>query len=141
VLRHDDGRREIVIEKMKDGEDGLRWPFKLEVVDLGIDEDGDPITSCVVVEAEPAPLPVLEAKGAKKRGVIERHILEVIELFPKQDVIPLAALVERAVETLPPVENGRRDTRRQRVIRALDNMSREKDGPLRVKGGQVILYE
>jgi hypothetical protein len=141
VLRHDDGRREIVIEKMKDGEDGLRWPFKLEVVDLGIDEDGDPITSCVAVEADPAPPPVLEAKGAKKRGVIERHVLEVIELFPKQDVIPLAALVERAVETLPPVENGRRDTRRQRVIRALDNMSREKDGPLRVKGGQVILYE
>ena len=33
---------------MKDGVDGERWGFKLRVVDLEIDEDGDQVTSCVV---------------------------------------------------------------------------------------------
>jgi len=141
VLRHDDGRREIVLEKMKDGEDGLRWPFKLEVVELGVDSDGDLLTSCVAVETEVSAAPVEERAGIKRRGVVERHVLEVVELFGDKDVIPLVDLVERAVETLPQPEDGKRDTRRQRVARALDSLSKEKDGPLQVKGGQIILYE
>lgn len=32
--------------KVKDGEDSRQIPFKLNVVDLGTDQDGDPITSC-----------------------------------------------------------------------------------------------
>lgn len=34
--------------KVKDGEDGKQVPFKLHLVDLGTDADGDPITSCAV---------------------------------------------------------------------------------------------
>lgn len=34
--------------KVKDGEDGKQMPFKLNVVELGIDAEGDPITSCAV---------------------------------------------------------------------------------------------
>lgn len=34
--------------KVKDGEDGVRVPFVLNVIDLGRDGDGDPITSCAV---------------------------------------------------------------------------------------------
>lgn len=34
--------------KVKDGEDGVRVPFVLNVIDLGKDVDGDPITSCSV---------------------------------------------------------------------------------------------
>lgn len=41
--------REWSIHKLKDGEDGLSFPFKLECVSLGVDDDGDPITSCVAV--------------------------------------------------------------------------------------------
>lgn len=41
--------REWGIYKLKDGESGLYFPFKLESVDLGQDEDGDPITSCVAL--------------------------------------------------------------------------------------------
>ncbi len=38
--------------KQKEGEDGQRWGFALDVVMLGVDEDDEPITSCVVNEAE-----------------------------------------------------------------------------------------
>ncbi|MDI1270598.1 MAG: AAA family ATPase, partial [Polaromonas sp.] len=53
VRRHGD-RREWVIAKSKDGEDGASHPFKLEVVSLGRDNDGEEITSCVVVPDESA---------------------------------------------------------------------------------------
>lgn len=41
--------REWGIYKLKDAENGLYYPFKLEVVDLGVDEDGDSISSCVAL--------------------------------------------------------------------------------------------
>jgi len=47
VSRSDD-RREWRVAKSKDGADGLAHPFKLAVVELGTDDHGDPVTSCVV---------------------------------------------------------------------------------------------
>ena len=46
-----DSRREWKVAKSKDGEDGKVHAFSLRVVDLGEDEDGEAVTSCVV-EAE-----------------------------------------------------------------------------------------
>lgn len=44
--------REWVIAKSKDGADGASHSFTLEVVPLGVDSDGDPITSCIVVPSQ-----------------------------------------------------------------------------------------
>jgi hypothetical protein len=38
----------VEVEKQKDGEEGLRFPFRLRKVDLDPNEDGEPVTSCVV---------------------------------------------------------------------------------------------
>lgn len=143
VLRHENGEREIVIEKMKDGEDGLRWGFKLEVVEMGVDYDGDPVTSCVAVEADlakPSEEPE-DRKGLKRRGRIENHILEVMTLFGSESVVSAMELIDKAVAALPAPEDGKRDTRRQSVVRAINGLSKEKDGPLKVEGGKVIFYE
>jgi hypothetical protein len=45
-----DGAGNIVValEWLKDGQDGEMMTSRLKVVELGQDEDGDPITSCVV---------------------------------------------------------------------------------------------
>jgi hypothetical protein len=43
------------VVKQRDGETGAEYPFRLKVVELGTDEDGDPVTSCVVVEADATP--------------------------------------------------------------------------------------
>jgi hypothetical protein len=141
VFKHEDGLREILVEKMKDGRDGVRFPFKLETVDLGCDRDGDPVNSCVVVPvaaqqraAEPDP-------KSKRRGRIEAHILEIMETYGTADVVSRQDLIDRAVEAFPAPENGERDTRRQRITRAVENLSREKDGPLKIIGGQVVFYE
>ena len=47
-VRRDGDRREWLIAKSKDGEDGAAHPFKLDIVELGTDEDNEPITSCTV---------------------------------------------------------------------------------------------
>ncbi|MDP1610089.1 MAG: AAA family ATPase [Sulfuritalea sp.] len=51
VSRTDD-RRDWRIAKSKDGDDGKAHPFKLEVVEIGEHDDGEAITSCVVVAGE-----------------------------------------------------------------------------------------
>lgn len=69
VSRTDD-RRELKIAKVKDGEDGAVHPFRLQAVDLGEDEDGEPVTSCVVVpdgqESASAPRAKLPRGGNQK---------------------------------------------------------------------------
>ena len=71
VSRSDD-RREWCIAKSKDGSDGQTHAFRLEVVDLGEDEDGETITSCVIrfddapVSKRPKP-----PKGGNQRIVFD----------------------------------------------------------------------
>lgn len=50
--RDDDNRqiREVKIAKAKDGEADYAWRFVLPAVEIGHDEDGDPVTSCIVAE-------------------------------------------------------------------------------------------
>lgn len=48
--------RGVTVTKQKDGPDGGVFGFELKAVPLGIDEDGDPIESCVVVHTDVLPL-------------------------------------------------------------------------------------
>jgi len=49
---------------MKDGPDGWGWSFELDPVELGKDEDGEPVTTCVVrLTSEPA---ILKTSGGRK---------------------------------------------------------------------------
>ena len=38
----------MVFEKVRDGEEGRVIPYRLKPIDMGRDEDGDPITTCVI---------------------------------------------------------------------------------------------
>lgn len=48
-VSRDGERREWKCAKSKDGADGDGHPFKLQIETLGVDDYGDPVTSCVVV--------------------------------------------------------------------------------------------
>ncbi len=54
VKKGHDGTVTCTVEYMKDGPEGDEINSKLEPVEVGTDDDGDAITSCVVVEAEPS---------------------------------------------------------------------------------------
>jgi AAA domain len=61
------------VELMKDGAQGDEFTSRLDVVEVGIDDDGDPITSCVIVpldglaqqKEKPKKLPAAAAKALK----------------------------------------------------------------------------
>jgi hypothetical protein len=76
------------VELMKDGPQGDEFASRLEVVEIGLDDDGDKITSCVIVPVEglapqkerPRKLPAAAAKALKAlheiiddAGVIPPH--------------------------------------------------------------------
>lgn len=69
VSRTDD-RREWRVAKSKDDEDGQVHPFRLRIVDLGTDDDGEPIKSCVVdgdaLDEGTRPRPKLPRGGNQK---------------------------------------------------------------------------
>ncbi len=136
------GYREMRVTKMKDGDDGLKYGFKLEIVTVGMDADGEEITSCVIAEDDAPPAQEKQAgAGVKRRGRIENHVLETMALFGTADTVSLHTLVDKATELLPEPEEGQRDTRRQRVVRAIQQLGKEKDGPLKVEGNVVIFFE
>jgi hypothetical protein len=49
------GTRTLELEKSKDGEGGQQFHFDLRPIDLSNDEDGEPITSCVVIPSDAPP--------------------------------------------------------------------------------------
>ncbi len=51
-VSRDGDRREWKMAKSKDGEDGEAHPFRLEVVEVGTDEDGEAVTSCCIAPEE-----------------------------------------------------------------------------------------
>lgn len=73
VTRSAQGRA-LRTTKQKDGADFEAWGFDLEVVSIGEGEDGDQITSCVVVEA----VVPQSAKKLPKLGINEQAILNVM---------------------------------------------------------------
>jgi len=83
--RHDrEGRvlREVKLAKQKEGEDGKAIKFVLQVVDIGIDADGDPRTSCVVVPPAGSANTEVADEGVTvggKTAVVLRAIYEAIE--------------------------------------------------------------
>jgi hypothetical protein len=81
VSRSDD-RREWTTAKSKDGSDDQGNPFRLEVVEIGTDEDGDEITSCCVVPEERA----ADAVGRVKlpTGGNQRIILDALRDLLKE---------------------------------------------------------
>lgn len=76
VERSGDGRT-WTLQSAKDDADGEVHGFKLAVVDLGRDEDGDPITSCVVDPCAVAAAP--ERQLSKNQQIVMQALYEAIK--------------------------------------------------------------
>ncbi len=66
VAKGEDGRHTVCVPKMKDGQDGWAWSFRLPQVEIGYDEDGEPVTTCVVELTSKAAIMSAGAKTATK---------------------------------------------------------------------------
>ena len=143
VVRHDSGERELRLSKMKDGDDGLSWGFRLEKLTVGVDRDGDSITSCVAVEAD-TPVPVAQddptpRKGVRRMGKLQTHIVDTVDsVDPRVASMSLADFVTLCAGGAPPPEDGKRDVRRQVLARDIRAMARWPDGPFSLDKNTVV---
>ncbi|MBD5801320.1 hypothetical protein AZOA_07330 [Azoarcus sp. Aa7] len=126
VTRTND-QREWRIAKAKDGEDGKAHPFRLEVVQIGVDEDGDDITSCVVQPDE-------GSAGSSKKGLPPnsanmRIALDAVSAALKDShkygqagapavrpCLPYEAGVTAAADVLPVAEKRRKERAEQALM-------------------------
>ncbi|MBV2180968.1 MAG: AAA family ATPase [Castellaniella sp.] len=106
--------------KQKDGEDGVAWGFDLAVVHIGEDEDGDPITSCVVVPTE-APKP---APKRKPMGVWEQRALDALSELMLGGEAAASQVVQHMVQHTITPESGKRDRRREYARQGLEAVCR-----------------
>ena len=96
VKRDTNGTITATVEWMKDGEEGEEVFSRLEQVEVGIDDDGEPISSCVIVPSSEA------AAGAGRRitgaakialDFLQKAIDDAGEPAPASSQIPPAARV------------------------------------------------
>jgi hypothetical protein len=78
AVKRDDAKNVLVeVECMKDGPEGAQFASRLELVDVGTDEDGDTMYSCVVVPVEG----VTAIKGPKLPGTAKLAFRKLQELI------------------------------------------------------------
>lgn len=136
VLRMTTGRM-ARISKQKDGDDGREWGFDLQRVPIGVDEDGDVIDSCVIKETEVPLTGKIGSRGRRPLGVWERRVQEVVEefAFAQNGGIETDQVIAEVLRRAPPVEEGKRDTRKQQAKRALEALCQGDDAPYFLEDG------
>ena len=90
VKRDGGGNIFVTVEFMKDGNEGESIAARLEFVEVGTDEDGEPITSCVVVEIDGSCVKVPKrGKSLSKSAQIALKALQIA--VTKAGEVPFAS--------------------------------------------------
>lgn len=128
VTREGD-RREWKVAKAKDGQDGAGHPFRLEVVDLGEDDEGETVTSCVIAPDE-SPQDVTRSrlpKGGNQKVVLDAlgELLRKSATFGRAGAPPVRPCVqlEPAVEAIAPRLTCEPKRQKERVRQALTGLT------------------
>lgn len=107
------------ITKQKDGDDAAAFCFRLDVVEVGHDEEGFPVTSCVVEYQAAAPVARKEPQGNVQK-LVWRAVLDLIPMGG--DAVAICDVIEAVVPQLPH-DPTKRDKRREHVTRAIQKLS------------------
>lgn len=125
ISRDDDIRYLDLGSKQRDAQDGNRATFKLTVVELGEDEDGDQVTTCVVEELNnDAPWP---SAKSKKRPRAQQAVLDMLEELRRiqGDVVTREQLIDACSEPGRVSDSENRDNRRRAARRAFHDVEAE----------------
>lgn len=79
----DGALRTLKVAKNKDGEAGQQRTFSLQSVEVGVDDDGDPITSCVVKFEQGSGRSLKDPSG-KNQAPVMQALKEAFQTAPQQ---------------------------------------------------------
>jgi KaiC/GvpD/RAD55 family RecA-like ATPase len=111
--------RAATITKMKDGSDGVSYAFKLKVIPLGLTEDGDEESSCVIEHVD-APAATAGASKQKPTGH-QIILLEVLKTMAPGGTVDKEDLFNGYTAKMPKSSEGR-DRRNRDAQRALEGL-------------------
>ncbi|WP_394761980.1 AAA family ATPase [Phenylobacterium sp.] len=138
-IRREQEARWATVTKLKDGGDAIEFRFRLDPVDLGIDDDDDHITSMVVEHMD---TPEGGRSRPKPRGENQLIVFEAVQQLQassggrvRESAVIEYALAVKPLDTGPDREPPRRDNRRSNLERALGDLVRK--GVLFREGGEV----
>lgn len=104
------------VTKQKDGEGGEKFGFKLEAETLAYDDDGDGITSCVIIpEAVQG-----YRKPPAKLGPIQQKVMDIVNAKTEY-FIDVTEVIDAVIKEIPYDGKGR-DIRRRNVTRAVETL-------------------
>lgn len=122
-------QRQIRVSKLKDGEDGEVLGFGLKSVMVGIDEDGDDITSCVI-EREDVQLP----EKAVRLGAVEKMVDAAISEQMRGGMCEVDDVVSLVVERKP-------GAKAKNIRRSVEGLIGKKMHVYRLEGEFIRLIE
>ena len=128
--------RVATITKLKNAQDGAEFGFKLTTVMVGLDDDGDAITSCVLDHVDATPK---TQRGKREpKGAVEKIVVRAVADLTIGGPVVTADVIDISVNHMPshPATGGR-DTRRQRVMRAIETLTERK--VLGIEGDKIVL--
>jgi hypothetical protein len=112
-------KRSWLLEKSKDGEDGKSFGFRLEVQQLGIDNDGDAITSCTVERDHSAIFAKPEPSGSQQKVALKAIKLELSKIAFNRMAVEAAITV--IASTLITTPSNKRTNRARQILGSLTN--------------------
>ncbi len=129
-VKRGDSLRSWEIAKAKDAGDGDTFPFKLSIVELGTDTDGEPVTSCIVDSTIPQgalkPKAPKQPQGANQvlalreiRRLIKSEGVERNCGFLYTAAVPLSRALEEVAKGLADVEPKRKPERAAAAVNGL----------------------
>lgn len=110
------GKRTLVAEKVRNGEDGPVFDYRLKVHELGQNAKGKPITSCTIIKEDPSHVGSLEPKPKRSEVTLEAAFRQaqsdgksVTDLLPGAQVPGLrveASVIEANFKALYPAKTA-----------------------------------
>jgi hypothetical protein len=80
----------LKFEKIRDGEEGRIIPYRLQKVDMGVDEDGDPVSTCIIQWEPQRPLPKRRTPQRPKTDVTLGRAINEVKLPADPDALKAA---------------------------------------------------
>jgi archaellum biogenesis ATPase FlaH len=110
-------KKSWVLEKSKDGEDGKSFGFRLEVHELGIDSDGDQITSCTVERDHSLIFAKPEPSGSQQKLAF-KAVKQALANSSNQK-LTAEDCVTAIANTLTAIQSNKRNNRARQILSTL----------------------
>jgi hypothetical protein len=131
--------------KVREGESGREIPFRMELIDCGVDPDGDPSRSMVVHWEPDRPIPQRERAKSKAMTTFEYVLASLTDaegdrqLFPGLVAVPLAKVKEAFITRYMARADCQRGAARERWRNTVEQARVNQEVEQRVEGGETYL--